>query len=940
MEKYYDLKEEFLNFWSEDNVKKMTLDEYTNLDKKNSFCYWLESKTTELGSIWGGSAYKFGIYKRSDLTKVVDAKNRKTEDGYAWYTKYGDTKEEAFKSVKEIILKIIEASKENNLQKIENIDLGAAYKWKIAFLYSNFNLLNIFKFQALKYLAEKNGFSSKKKKLFEFQQFLMSLKPETADYFTYSHSLWNTYEQDILNTQQKESLKRKDLFVKWLTSKNLNTDIAEELDALSEEVLIKGKYDKFIYDCINYHDVYELSFKDPIDDNWDNLYEHYFKFTIDEIKKETGVDLNKRYAIVTVKNSTEFNYFIKNNIWKADNKNVYDTYVNRFETGDYLGIYKWEKGQIIIGCIGIVTENPKTGFELSVNWFQNFEKFSVTLNSDPVNLDFYQIEPQKSTDKIEDIKNIFYAVNINSLPMKEPLNQILYGAPGTGKTYQTKKKAVEIIDNVDHSKSKREEILERYDVLYTLGQINFTTFHQSMSYEDFIEGIKPVLSPQDDTIESTESKTGTIEYEIKDGIFKRICLKAKGISGNIDSSQKIDFQNKNFYKMSLGGKNRLDLHNWSIENNLIFLGWGGENDFTSFKDIHNWKQYKEKFKKEFSDLVKESKFVIQAVYTFQNMKIGDVVLISKGNKIIDAIGIIESDYYYDDSKDIELFQFRKIKWLATNMNTSPEVFVNKGISQQAIYQFYNKDIILETFTDYFNSNSLEKTQKKYVLIIDEINRGNVSSIFGELITLLETEKRQGTRVYNPEFIEVELPYSNEKFSVPDNLFLIGTMNTADRSVEALDTALRRRFSFIEMKSNPDLLYTEHISKGIITNKDKTEINLISILKNLNERIELLIDKDHQIGHSFFIKTQTFDELRVVFKDNIIPLLEEYFFGDYGKIGLVLGGEFIKPKKTKPNFPKNFTYGEDGDISNFTDKVVYEFTPLENWNSYTFTSIYE
>lgn len=166
------------------------------------------------------------------------------------------------------------------------------------------------------------------------------------------------------------------------------------------------------------------------------------------------------------------------------------------------------------------------------------------------------------------------------------------------------------------------------------------------------------------------------------------------------------------------------------------------------------------------------------------------------------------------------------------------------------------------------------------------------------------------------------------------------MNTADRSVEALDTALRRRFSFVEMQAKPELLLTEHTSKGIIIHSDKTEINLISILKEINERIEILIDKDHQIGHSFFIKAKTFDDLKSVFKDSIIPLLEEYFFGDFGKIGLVLGGEFIKAKSSKPNFPKNFKYGEDGDISSFTDKIVYEFTSVESWSAKTFTSIYE
>ena len=166
----------------------------------------------------------------------------------------------------------------------------------------------------------------------------------------------------------------------------------------------------------------------------------------------------------------------------------------------------------------------------------------------------------------------------------------------------------------------------------------------------------------------------------------------------------------------------------------------------------------------------------------------------------------------------------------------------------------------------------------YVLIIDEINRGNVSQIFGELITLIEDDKRLG----NSEALEDVLPYSKEKFGVPPNLYIIGTMNTADRSVEALDAALRRRFSFEEMLPKPE----------VITNREKGDksivegINLGLVLETLNKRIELLVDKDHQIGHSYFLSVESIKDLKSAFQNKIIPLLQEYFFGDYGKIGTV------------------------------------------------------
>ncbi|TDS66142.1 McrB family protein [Myroides indicus] len=228
--------------------------------------------------------------------------------------------------------------------------------------------------------------------------------------------------------------------------------------------------------------------------------------------------------------------------------------------------------------------------------------------------------------------------------------------------------------------------------------------------------------------------------------------------------------------------------------------------------------------------------------------------------------------------------------------------------------------------EHFNYSQNENNeQKNYVFIIDEINRGNVSAIFGELITLLEEDKRKG----NKEQTEIILPYSNEKFSVPNNVDIIGTMNTADRSVEALDTALRRRFSFVEMQPNPSVLTDEKY----VPYKD---VDLKTLLETINQRIEVLVDKHHQIGHSYFIGIQNLEDLKQTFKDKIIPLLEEYFYGDFGKIGLVLGGSFIYQEENNAKFPKNFSYENDF----LEDKKVYCFTPFKNWNEQTFISVYE
>ena len=427
-------------------------------------------------------------------------------------------------------------------------------------------------------------------------------------------------------------------------------------------------------------------------------------------------------------------------------------------------------------------------------------------------------------------------ITITDEPMKNadktpviPLNQILFGAPGTGKTYHTKKMAVEIING---KKAKtREEINKEYEELIKAGQIVFTTFHQSLSYEDFIEGIKP------------ETIDGNVTYEVKEGIFKSICKNA--------FSKEITSDNFEVVYQKL-----LDEIDNSVDNKLVLETLVHAKEFTIYKNSKNNIRFHSNTEKAYEAVIKKE--VLE-----HYLKTGEA-----------------------------------LDW--------------------APYTKSVANYIIEKY-NYIQNEAIEP--KKHVLIIDEINRGNVSAIFGELITLLEEDKRKG----NPEHIEAVLPYSGKKFSVPNNVYIIGTMNTADRSVEALDTALRRRFSFVEMQPDPKILSDEKYKK----------VDLSKLLETINQRIEMLIDKDHQIGHSYFIGIQNIDDLKRTFKDKIIPLLEEYFYGDFGKIGLVLGGEFIKLAENQVAFPKNFEYEK-----NFLeDKKIYHITSSESWEEETFKSIY-
>lgn len=212
-----------------------------------------------------------------------------------------------------------------------------------------------------------------------------------------------------------------------------------------------------------------------------------------------------------------------------------------------------------------------------------------------------------------------------------------------------------------------------------------------------------------------------------------------------------------------------------------------------------------------------------------------------------------------------------------------------------------KDGIFKEFCD----RALDDPDNNYLFVIDEINRGNISKIFGELITLIEPTKRLG----QTEELKVKLPYSGEPFGVPNNVYILGTMNTADRSIAMMDTALRRRFSFIEVMPDHRLLGAV---KGI---------NVGEILEVMNKRIEYLYDRDHTLGHAFFMNAETISELQQVFENNIIPLLQEYFYEDYEKIKAVLNDTediYIKPVSDYSNlFSDKFSdLVEDIDITRY------------------------
>jgi len=494
----------------------------------------------------------------------------------------------------------------------------------------------------------------------------------------------------------------------------------------------------------------------------------------------------------------------------------------------------------------------------------------------------------------------------------QPLNRILFGAAGTGKTFNTINHALSIIEDKsleDLEKEEREDLKNRFDEYKNKGQIKFVTFHQSFSYEDFVEGIRA------ETVEDNEGKKN-IEYPVVSGVFKSLCDTAQ--SKVILESQKNNFDPSanEIWKMSLGraGEDE-DIFDYCVKNHCVLLGWG---DDINFSGATNRKQVEEIMDENgYEDYRKKYPSASRFVNDFKNKtKVGDLIIISDGNYKFRAIGEISGNYeLLPDSDDAPRYvQKKSVKWLKLfKPSLNVEQLFDKVLSQQTIYNLANA-INLTKLKNLLDSHQKEDNDKKFVLIIDEINRGNISRIFGELITLIEDSKRQGAE----EALSVTLPYSKEEFSIPHNLYLIGTMNSSDRSLTGLDIALRRRFTFIEMPPQPNLLKDMSVEG----------VDIERLLTVINQRIEILIDRDHCIGHANFmvLKEQpTLENLAHIFKQKIIPQLQEYFFDDWAKINLVLNGNgMLKPKPVEKL--AIFPNVDSEDLGYFEDKKTWELVP--------------
>jgi len=487
------------------------------------------------------------------------------------------------------------------------------------------------------------------------------------------------------------------------------------------------------------------------------------------------------------------------------------------------------------------------------------------------------------------------------------LNTIFYGPPGTGKTHLTSQRAVQIIENLtdtgieaEYPPEERNRLKARFNEYQQLGKIALLTFHPSFAYEDFVEGIKPFKNEKND-----------LYYDVEDGIFKQICFNAAyalylaqqqraldSLSENTEQSDKdvpirpfdaLYFEFIDYLKrMMQEGSEEITFE--TKQGKAVNLVDINQHNTLAFQSTRRNSKHSLVSKKNLSKLYR----AFPSIDAIQHLSedIGQVV--GRGNTSVMWAA-------FNRLKSFEATRYRTYNSMLNNHRLS-------GNEKSQVQHQQMKRAIQQL--DYSSLSPRDYQQAgNFVLIIDEINRGNPAGIFGELISLIEKDKRAGQE----ESLQTVLPYSREPFQVPPNLYVIGTMNTADQSIDTLDLAFRRRFTFQAIHPQPSLL-TPAISFSVPKKEsDKSKrlsqaaepkvgykqqkIHLDKLLQAMNDRLLWLKGEDYQFGHAYFLPVLKASapllELRQAVYQQIIPLLEEYFFDDWEKRIGVIGPSFVE-----------------------------------------------
>lgn len=908
------LWDKFLQRWPLEQLPSLTLDSYNHAGSDDSFCRWVEKHLETLGSIWGGSSLKFGIYSRANAEKDPSGQHGVTaNERYAWYSRYGQSEDEAFTRVRGLIVATAQAAREGRLEAIEDIDLWPILKWKIAFLYQNRQQPTVLPIYLRKYLAAAMDGPAPKRHSEIYRALLSQRGGESlltfADHVYERGQVVLQHEQRmaVLNHFSAAAGLAARLEASQATSAFCDLALALHEQGLDwwiteTRAIHAGRTEEFRLSQVALAlqvdvgaELVRVCVHGAGDEHWQPLDEALVDSLIETVERNT-VDWPKS---------------ARSGYWPDDYDNMADRLVITLTDvairNGYLTVPKVQRLFPDV-CLGDIDQPAPQLFTLRLPDGSSLQTQVLKQHKQRIQARFHALfaaEHLQAGDQavLTQVADFIYQLSFRrvgqsappvvaeidsqntEIPMGHvPLNQILFGPPGTGKTYATIEAALAVLDPdcLEAQRDHRVALKQRFDELVAQDRIRFVTFHQSYSYEDFVEGLRA----------TTDEASGQLRYEVVDGVFKSLS-EAAAAKVTQQAEAPTEIGQRRIWKMSLGNTLGEDagIYQECLAGGYVLLGYGGAIDFSG---CTSREQVQERFAQ--AGITPEkpaTDYGITSVTAFvTRMKIGDLIVVSDGNFKFRAIGEVSGDYQFKSHPDFpgDYSQMRPVKWLRQYQPSLPHTeLLNGQFSQMTLYELRSPTLDGEKLKSLLSTRLQTGAEDgARVLIIDEINRGNISRIFGELITLIEPSKRAGAE----EALSVVLPYSKQSFSVPNNVYLIGTMNTADRSLAGLDIALRRRFVFKEMPPRPELL----------DDVDVSGINIGELLRVMNQRIEVLLDRDHCLGHAYLmpLKTDsTLARLEAIFRNQLLPLLQEYFFEDWERIGWVLNDPQAVTNGTEP-----------------------------------------
>jgi len=767
----------FLAEWPLERLRTMTLADYTQAGDKHCFTNWMESGLDQYGSIWGGSAFKFGIYSRNDTQPKDGDTALAYDDSYGWYRRFGETHDLAFETVRREVVAVAEAARAGRVADIDQSELGPAYRWKIAFHYQNRNQPRLFpcvfmRKPLLFACALPDGDTVTP--LSTLYERAAELRSPDETLMSFSHRIWRDW---VMATPLRIRLTEGAVRNGYIPINLVSAPFPESIRGGADESTA-GEAVRF-----------------RTDTGWE------FESDVRAPGSDSG-RIRTRFS----------RYF--------DERQV--------QPGDVIEIQPDEDG------VYRVSHYPKGGAPV----VQPVAK---------------AVPPAAVKEPVSE-----YAMM--------PVNRILFGPPGTGKTYRTVNEALRILDPAFLAvhESDRAALKQRFDAFVKSGHVRFVTFHQSFSYEDFVEGIR------------AETEDGQVKYRVEPGVFREICEDANG-SGQAASELGVR-EGARIWKISIDGTSTPNgTREHCLAHGEARIGWEQAGDLHNeqLADVPGY-----------AALGSNDRNTLRAFS--RDIEPGDVLLCIGSDVAVQAVGVVQGEYEYQPKPPAGVRKdypnVLPVKWLATGLDLDIRpINAGRRFTLKTVYELtrFGWAELAEFLQDAgIQLEGIETAPRSvaapYVLIIDEINRGSISRIFGELITLIEPSKRKG----ESEALEAVLPYSKKKFSVPRNVHLIGTMNTADRSLAGLDVALRRRFEFVEML--PDV--------GALAGVVVDGVPVDALLSTMNRRIEALLGRDYMLGHAYFMGLKdalSLAALAGVFRRQVLPLLQEYFFEDWQKIAWVL-----------------------------------------------------